>query len=164
MIISITHLLLRPFIPYILLALIFSAAVLYLPPRIPSFLFKVLGYMLHSVSSSWLDSLSFWPSLTYGDRDIALAQGLALLPLRSLATPACALIGLACNLSLLSQTDTEGKYVRMAQPIWKSSTQTVDVGAVARNLTKDVKGAKDIFESIALLSEGGMMDRLEYVR
>ena len=99
-----------------------------------------------------------------GDRDIALARGVALLPLRGLATPACALTGLACHLSLLSRTSTDGDYIHLAKSIWQSTTQSVDVAGVARNLTKDVKGAKDIFESIAMLSEGGMMDRLEYVR
>lgn len=55
--------------------------------------------------------------------------------------------------------------MRVAQPFWKARGDgPVDIAGVARNLTKDVKGAKDIFESISLLSEGGMMDRLEYVR
>jgi len=163
-VISVMHVILRPILPYVLLALLLSSAILYLPPRLPSLLLKIIGYVLHKASSSWLDSLAWWPSLINGDRDIALARGLALLPLRGLATPACALTGLACHLSLLSTTTTEGNYIRLAQPVWKSVNQPVDVAGVARNLTKDVKGARDIFESIAMLSEGGMMDRLEYVR
>jgi hypothetical protein len=47
---------------------------------------------------------------------------------------------------------------------WGRAKDEIDVGQVARSLTKEVMGARDIFESIASLSEGKMTDRLEYVR
>jgi hypothetical protein len=74
-----------------------------------------------------------------------------------------------CSLSLLSNVGPEGKAIRTARPFWTWQWKSwqrdqVNIGGVARSLAKEAKGAKDIFESIAQLSDGGMMDRLEYVR
>ena len=154
---------LQPFAPYIFLLLV-SIALPLLLSRIPSWILRGLGYLLHRLTFNRLEALSWWPSALTPDSDIALAQGIALLPIRSLATPLCALTGLTCQLSFLSHTDTTGSCTRAARPFWRSEGRGLNIAGAARNLTKDVKGAKDIFESIAMLSDGRMMDRLEYVR
>ena len=92
---------------------------------------------------------------------------MALLPIRTLATPLCALTGQVCALSLATKRNGPSQ-VQPAKPFWmwtwSSTADAVNVGEVARSLAKEATGAKDIFESVAKLSDGGIMDRLEYVR
>ena len=165
--IRLAHVLLTPIYPYLFLAILtllaFSGLIYASLNVLPTLLFKVAGVLIRSVLPSWPTRAAWWtPS---SDTDTALGQGLALLPLRTLATPACLLSGQMCALSLFTMTGNDGTLVHTARPFWSWSwTAEVDVGEVARSLTKEAKGARDIFESIAMLSEGGMMDRLEYVR
>ena len=156
-----------PFLPFLLSItfyligfLLIGLAISFLLPHLPYILSRGIAYIIRRSLPSSLLQYS-WNSLGVTP-DVALARGMALLPLRSLATPACALTGYACHLSLLSRKDAKGEYISLAGPMWRSPD--VDVAGVARNLTKDVKGARDIFESIAMLSDGAMMDRLGYVR
>lgn len=166
--IGLVHMILAPFYPYIFLTVLAllaaSGAVYFLLNVLPPLLFRIPGHILRSI----LPSLPAWYTPS-ADGDTAFGQGLALLPLRSLATPACTVLGQMCSLSLLSNVGPEGKAIRTARPFWTWQWKSwqrdqVNIGGVARSLAKEAKGAKDIFESIAQLSDGGMMDRLEYVR
>ena len=156
--VRITHTILAPVYHYVFLIAIallalsttFYALWTYLPPL----LFSAPGYVIrHLLSSS---SLS----------DIDIGQKAVIYPLRTLATPLCALTGQACTLSLLSTFSPNATEAR-ARPFWKwggAGTPNINMGEVARSLTKEVKGAKDIFESLELLSNGEMWNRLEHLR
>lgn len=94
---------------------------------------------------------------------------------RALATPSCALTGLFCAHSLFATShfstttqeasDTIGT---MARPFWKWLTpqpkEEIDVGLVAQGLTKRVKWARNIFDSVKLLGEEHVIDPLDPVR
>ena len=153
------HVILEPFYPYVFLVvfglLVFSAAVYALFNVIPPLLFRLPGFLFRSLLPDWTGSQDV--------SDMALGQAFALAPLKTFATPVCALAGQLCALSYLSK-EWNGT-LEPATPFWQWGRNTeIDAGAVARSLAKEAKGAKDIFESIALLSSGGLMDRLEYVR
>lgn len=170
--------LLTPIMPYILSALLFllglSTLSYLLRQYLPKLLFKLPGYILHLLLGPI--SLPSFSSLSGLDKDIALGQSISLLPLRTLATPTCALTGLLCPLSLASASIQQQNGTQMtgreigARPFWKwswslkSPKDGVDISTVARSLALEVRGAKDIFESISLLSEGGLVGRLEYVK
>ena len=151
--IRLTHTILAPFYPYIfltVLALLGSSYILYrLNNLIPPALYYLPGRTLRLLTPRWLIS----PSTS----DIALGRSVAYSPLKLLATPACALTGQLCTVSYLNAT--------LAGQWWKGRREPeVNVAEVARRMAKEAQGARDIFESIATLSEGGMMGRLEYVR
>lgn len=93
---------------------------------------------------------------------------------RALATPSCTLTGLFCAHSLFTTSrstateeapDTIGK---TARPFWKWLTpqpkEEVDIGLVAQGLTKRVKWARNIFDSVKLLGEEHVIDPLDPVR
>ena len=164
------HVIFSPFYPYvavglgILLAL--STTLHLLLDTVPPLIFRVPGHLLRLVMPS-LPSFA-WSRFT-GNDDTAIGQGLALLPLRSLATPLCALTGQVCSLSLMTRmtsADDGRQRVNEAEPFWKwrwTFTPEVDVGQVARSLAKEAKGAKGIFDSVSKLSDGRLMG-LDYVR
>jgi len=149
-VIRLIHTVLAPVYPYLFLTAFALVAISWasygLLNVIPPLLFQIPGHLLRVVLPSFRGSST---------SDMAIGQGLALLPLRTLATPACVLTGQLCTLSFVNQTSGWS---------WTRREPEVDVGVVARSLVKEAKGAKDIFQSIALLSDGGLMDRLEYVR
>ena len=144
-----------------------SAVVYYFLNILPSLVFKIPGLLLRRALPS-IPSLAWWNGGS--DADVAMGQGLTLLPVRTLATPLCALIGQGCALSLLTTAPhgTTGGTDRMAQPFWRwystLAAPEVDVGEVARSLAREAKGAKDIFESISQLSSGQLIGKLEYLR
>jgi hypothetical protein len=151
--IRIIHTILGPFYPYIfltLLALFGASYILYrLNNLIPPALYYLPGRTVRLLTPRWLIS----PSTS----DIALGRSIAYSPLKLLATPACALTGQLCTISYFNAT--------LAGQWWQGKREPeVNVAEVARRMAKEAQGARDIFESIATLSEGGMMGRLEYVR
>lgn len=151
-IIRLVHVILQPVYPYLFLTvaslLLLSGAVYYLPSAISSLVYQSAGKLIR-------------PLLRSATPDLTIGQDTLLLPLRSLSTPVCALTGQLCGLSLLGGADA-------AKPFWSWKLRTqkdeVDVGRVAREMAREVQGAKDIFDSLAILTGGGMMDRSEHVR
>lgn len=94
---------------------------------------------------------------------------------RALATPSCALTGLFCAHSLFttshSSTTTQEASDTIgttARPFWKwlapQPKEEIDVGLVAQGLTKRVKWARNIFDSVKLLGEEHVIDPLDPVR
>jgi hypothetical protein len=146
---------LGPFFPYIYLTilaiLLISGIIYYITHHLPTHLYNLIFRIIPFARSSG-NIINY---LEY--------------PARITATPLCALTGILCEVSLISQNGTSSIGGGFWKWKWKwnwsrGTGDQVDVGGVARSLTKEVMGAKDIFESIAMLSEGGMTDRLEYVR
>lgn len=92
----------------------------------------------------------------------SVASNAALIPLRAIATPACLLTNSMCGLSLFSTKNTS------AQPVWKLfsgiTRSEVDVAAVSRELSREARNAKDIFESLTALGDGRMTAGLGHVR
>ncbi|WVQ94388.1 hypothetical protein IAU59_001467 [Kwoniella sp. CBS 9459] len=163
------HIILAPIYAHlanaILLLTLGSAAVYFLLPLLPSFLLKVLGKAVRYLSGNFVARLFN----LYDDSDIALGSDVLLLPARTLATPACLLTGLFCQTSLLSH-QLNGTTVP-ARSLWSGigrikaeDGDPLDVGQVARALTKEVRGARDIFDSVRMLGQGSVVGGLEYVR
>ncbi|KAL1407213.1 hypothetical protein Q8F55_006630 [Vanrija albida] len=95
--------------------------------------------------------------------DASLPTTVALLPLRLIATPACLVTNILCPLSLLSTGITPNA---TAKPFWRLFSQPieVDVAAVSRELSKEVRNAKDIFDSLQALGDGRMTEGLGHVK
>lgn len=108
----------------------------------------------------------FWAVISY-TRSIfssvatSITTNATLIPLRVLATPACLLTNSMCSLSLLASNGT-------AQPIWKLfgglPRNEVDVAAVSRELSREARHAKDIFESLTALGDGRMTAGIGHLR
>ncbi|KAK8844817.1 hypothetical protein IAR55_006667 [Kwoniella newhampshirensis] len=149
----------------LILISLFSAATYFLLPLLPPLIFRILGRSLRFLSNDFVSRM--FTSLP-GDGEITLGTEFFLLPVRTLATPACALAGLGCQLSLLSGGFVGDGTVENARPFWRWTSEKkgdeVDVGQVARALTKEVRGARDIFDSVRMLGDGGLANGLEYVR
>ncbi|WVQ82840.1 hypothetical protein IAT38_004973 [Cryptococcus sp. DSM 104549] len=158
-----------PFIAHavnaVLLALFALGAIYFVLPRIPNLLLWALG------------KTAGWILGDIGDRIVGLGEGLGpvgqvilAFPVRTLSTPACALTGLGCQLSFLSSlhaTSQDGG--TMAKPFWEwfgeeEKGNDVDVGQVARALTKEVRRARDIFDSVRMLGDESAVGTLEHVR
>ncbi|CAK9780055.1 hypothetical protein CC85DRAFT_300540 [Cutaneotrichosporon oleaginosum] len=92
--------------------------------------------------------------------DSSLPGAVALLPFRALATPACFITGIGCDLSLLTAPNMT------ARPFWQmaSGGAEVDIAAVSRGLSREARQAKDIFESLTALGDGRMTAGLGHVR
>lgn len=92
--------------------------------------------------------------------DTSLTTAIAMLPVRTLATPACLLANIGCPLSLLAAPNMT------ARPFWHivSGGAEVDVAAVSRELSREARQAKDIFESLTALGDGRMTAGLGHVR
>ncbi|OCF34558.1 hypothetical protein I316_03599 [Kwoniella heveanensis BCC8398] len=150
----------------ILLLALGSAAAYFLLPILPSILLKLLGKVARYLSGNFITRVLH----LYDDSDIALGSDVLILPARTLATPACLLTGLFCQTSLLSH-QLNGTTIP-ARPLWKAiggrhpeeAGDPLDVGQVARALTKEVRGARDIFDSVRMLGQGSVVGGLEYLR
>jgi hypothetical protein len=128
----------------------------------------VLWHMFNVAILAFLVSLAFYLAQAWLRRalgamfspDSSLPGAVALLPVRALATPACLLTGVGCNLSLLAAPNMT------ARPFWQmvSGGGEVDVAAVSRGLTREARQAKDIFESLTALGDGRMTAGLGHVR
>lgn len=90
----------------------------------------------------------------------SLPATVAMLPFRALATPACLLANIGCPLSLLAAPNMT------ARPFWQmvNGGAEVDVAAVSRELSREARQAKDIFESLTALGDGRMTAGLGHVR
>ncbi|WWC67376.1 uncharacterized protein I206_101284 [Kwoniella pini CBS 10737] len=146
----------------LLLLTIASLASYFILPLVPSIILKLLGKAFRSVSSNFIARAFNYAQ----DSDISLGKEVVLLPAKTLATPACLLTGLFCHTSLLSQHDDNGTVIP-AKPFWSTTSANeddLDVGQYARVLTKEARGARDIFESVRTLNQGGVAGGLEYVR
>ncbi|WRT63146.1 uncharacterized protein IL334_000049 [Kwoniella shivajii] len=145
-----------------LLITIASFSAYFLLPLLPSIILKLLGKSIRYLSNDFL-------SRAFGfaqDSDIMLGKEVFLLPAKTLATPACLLAGLFCETSLLAQIGEDGTRAA-ARPFWasvRSDEDDVDVAQYARALTKEARGARDIFDSVRTLGHGGVAGGLEYVR
>lgn len=84
----------------------------------------------------------------------------ALLPLRIVATPTCLVANFLCPHSLLSGNN------ETAQPFWRvmAPERELDVAAVSHVLSKGVRNAQDIFESLQSLGDGRLTQGLNHVR
>jgi hypothetical protein len=151
--IRIGYTLIGPFLPYIYLTflalLLLSGTVYYLTRYFPSHVYGLISRLvfLPGTATDYIDLLEY--------------------PARTAATPVCALTGLLCQASFISQHANSSKAGGFWNWNWMSlgaDKVEVDIGEVARSLTKEVMGAKDIFESITMLSEGRMTDQLGYVK
>ncbi|OCF60224.1 hypothetical protein L486_02904 [Kwoniella mangroviensis CBS 10435] len=163
------HFLLSPFLAHlangVLLLTIGSLAAYFILPLLPSIILKLLGRAIRYLSSDFI-------SRTFGfgqDSDIILGKELLLLPAKTLATPACLLTGLLCQTSLLSHhlNGTNSP----ARPFWASwgsgeeqDEDPVDIGQYARALAQEARGARDIFDSVRMLGQGGVAGGLNYVK
>ncbi|WWC57521.1 uncharacterized protein I303_100053 [Kwoniella dejecticola CBS 10117] len=146
----------------ILLLTLGSLTAYFLLPLIPSLVLRLLGKALRSISGSLV-----LRTLSYArESDVMLGKEVLLLPAKTLATPACLLTGLFCQTSLLAHNGDNGTIIP-AKPFWARSNDLeddLDVGQYARVLTKEARGARDIFESVRTLNQGGVAGGLEYVR
>lgn len=158
-----------PFFTYLInlfiLAAIATLAGYVIIPRFPGWITGLLSNMLSYVFKS-----SYFDIGELGD----LSKDVMGFSARALATPSCTLTGLFCAHSLFTTSrstateeapDTIGK---TARPFWKWLTpqpkEEVDIGLVAQGLTKRVKWARNIFDSVKLLGEEHVIDPLDPVR
>ncbi|WWC90279.1 uncharacterized protein L201_005212 [Kwoniella dendrophila CBS 6074] len=165
------NILLAPFYAHLanglLLITIGSLFAYFILPLIPSLVLKLIGRLIKYISSDFI-------SRNFGftqNTDLGLGKEVFLLPAKTLATPACLLTGLFCHNSLLSRNDINGTTIIPAKPFWQNfkydqevEKDDVDIGEYARALTKEARGARDIFDSVRMLGQGGVAGGLEYVR
>jgi hypothetical protein len=179
---SIFNILLGPIIYpmiYTTLAIsLLSLAAYYLLPHLPRFVLLLIGKLVRLLARTWTPSI---PSLNgwvgWNITDVRLGQEALSIPFRAIvAAPACAITGVLCPLSIVTRRGPDG--VRgeepdvVARPFWQwdmfgggsSAVDIVDVGRVARGLTKEIKQARDIFDSVRMLGDGTLIGGLEYVR
>lgn len=135
-------------------------------PRFPGWITSLLSRIMSYVFKS-----SFFDIRGLGD----LSKDVMDFSARALATPSCTLTGLFCAHSLFttshSSTTTQeapDNIGAMASPFWKWLTpqpkEEIDIGLVAQGLTKRVKWARNIFDSVKLLGEEHVIDPLDPVR
>ncbi|WWC97640.1 hypothetical protein V866_004524 [Kwoniella sp. B9012] len=163
------NILLSPFLAHlanaVLLLTIGSLAAYFVLPLLPSIILKLLGKAIRHLSNDFISrSLGFAQ-----DSDITLGKELLLLPAKTLATPTCLLTGLFCQTSLLSH-HLNGTNIP-ARPFWASwqsdeeqDEDPVDIGQYARALAQEARGARDIFDSVRMLGQGGVVGGLNYVK
>lgn len=185
--ITLASALLAPYLMPLVLAsfgtLLVGSALYVLLPRVPSILVSVTAALLRRVlpgASLSLGSLS----------DLGVLQSAAIGPARTAATPLCAVLGIACEYSLLSAfrppladplgetPDTTEGESSIARPFWRwhwtehfpsilpgrRRGAVVDIGGVARGLSREVKQARDIFESVQSMGSAGLVRNLHYVK
>jgi hypothetical protein len=171
--VSLLQILLEPiFFPLIytfIAVTIISLFTYYLLPHIPNFLLLLVGKLLRVLGRKLLPSFPAW-----GDSDVALGADALAAPFRAvIATPACALAGVLCPLSIATTLHPkQDNALRTAKPFWQWDLfpsvsprgDAVDVGRIAMRLTKEVKQARDIFDSVRSLGDGSLIGGLEYVR
>lgn len=171
--------------PYLLPLFLTLSAILiaglstyFLLPLLPSFLVNLTAKALRTIipGTTWaVGSLS----------NLGITRSAAIVPARILVTPACTLLGLGCQYSLLSTVNPRlieldaGEYEEKegitARPFWKWDWSVlvpdlglsgrgsgVNVAGVARGLGREVKQARDIFESVQSMSSAGLVRNLHY--
>jgi hypothetical protein len=186
--VSILSTLLAPYILPIALTLtttvFLGLSVYFLLPLLPSFLVNLTAKALRTIlpGTTWaVGSLS----------NLGITRSAAIVPARVIVTPACTLLGLGCQYSLLSTFRPDERIelevgdeaygagdLRIARPFWEWDWSAVvpnlkaggkgrggvDVGSIARGLGKEVKQARDIFESVQSMSSAGLIRNLHYVK
>lgn len=181
-IVSIFNVLLGPIIYpmiYTTLAIsLVSLAAYYLLPNLPRFVLLLTGKLVRLLARTWtpsIPSLNGWSG--WNTTDVRLGQEALSIPFRAIvAAPACAITGVLCPLSIVTRRGPGGaggeEHEFVARPFWQwdvfgggsSAADVVDVGRVARGLTKEIKQARDIFDSVRMLGDGTLIGGLEYVR
>jgi hypothetical protein len=166
---SIFDWIISPIKPYILLGgIILSFAyiaycilIYYLLPRLPTFLLRTIGIILRPLGGFSIPFPSWETFNLSAPSDIDVGRGIAALslPLSGLATGSCALLGVGCQASLLSQ---EGE---VAKPFWggrgKVGKPKIGEAQIAWALTQESRSARTIFESISTL--GSKADVFEHI-
>jgi hypothetical protein len=159
-----------PIKPYILLGGIIVGAsylgyctlIYYLLPRIPTFLLRTIGILLRPLGGNWSSLVPSWETFNLSPpSDLDVGRGIAALslPISGLATGSCALLGIGCQASLLSDGQTP------AGPIWRSKRKDgkpkIGDAQLAWALTQESRNARTIFESISTL--GSKADVFEHI-
>lgn len=149
------------------LSFIITPIRLFLAP-VHFFLTPILWHLLNITILAFIVCLVFYLAQAWLRRaigamfahDASLPAAVAMLPVRALATPACFLANIGCPLSLLTAPNMTGR------PFWQmvSGGADVDVAAVSRELSREARQAKDIFESLTALGDGRMTAGLGHVR
>lgn len=157
-----------------ILAVLVLSGIAYLTlPVLPGFILRHTAGFLRSTASRLLHN-----SLINSMSDSALTKEISILPLRALvATPSCALLGSLCHLSILTprlqDPTTTAQGSNVARPFWKWSKfhigqpgvlDDIAVGRLARGLSKEVKQASTIFDSLTNVGEHSLSLGSEYVR
>lgn len=162
-----------PIKPYILLGGIIVGAsylgyctlIYYLLPRIPTFLLRTIGILLRPLGGNWSSLVPSWETFNLSPpSDLDVGRGIAALslPISGLATGSCALLGIGCEASLLSDGETP------AGPIWRSKRKDgrpkIGDAQLAWALTQESRNARTIFESISTLgSKADVFEHIEWV-
>jgi hypothetical protein len=161
-----------PIKPYILLGgiivsfayIAYCVLIYYLLPRLPTFLLRTIGIILRPLGGFSIPLPSWETFNLSAPSDIDVGRGIAALslPLSGLATGSCALLGIGCQASLLTQ---EGE---VAKPIWggrgKVGKPKIGEAQIAWALTQESRSARTIFESISTLgSKADVFEHIELV-
>ena len=166
---SILDWIISPIKPYILLGgfivsfvyIAYCVLIYYLLPRLPTFLLRTIGIILRPLGGFSIPLPSWETFNLSAPSDIDVGRGIAelSLPLSGLATGSCALLGVGCQASLLSQ---EGE---VAKPFWggkgKVGKPKIGEAQIAWALTQESRSARTIFESISTL--GSKADVFEHI-
>jgi len=166
---SILDWIISPIKPYILLGgfivsfvyIAYCVLIYYLLPRLPTFLLRTIGIILRPLGGFSIPLPSWETFNLSAPSDIDVGRGIAALslPLSGLATGSCALLGVGCQASLLSQ---EGE---VAKPFWggkgKVGKPKIGEAQIAWALTQESRSARTIFESISTL--GSKADVFEHI-
>lgn len=167
---SIFDWIISPIKPYILLGGIivgtsylgYCTLIYYLLPRLPTFLLRAVGVLLRPLGGNWSSLVPSWETFNLSPpSDLDVGRGIAALslPISGLATGSCALLGIGCQASLLSNGETP------AGPIWRSKPKDgkpkIGDAQLAWALTQESRNARTIFESISTL--GSKADVFEHV-
>jgi hypothetical protein len=120
----------------------------------------VLGHALNALLLLTLVAALLYAATAQLRSVFPLVATTALFPLRAVSTPTCLIANVGCSLSLLRGQDGR------AQPFWRlfGHDGHVDVAAVSRSLSSEVRVAKDIFDSLVSLGDGRMMEGLAHIR
>lgn len=166
---SVLDWIISPIKPYILLGgiivtfayIAYCTLIYYLLPRLPTFLLRAIGIILRPLGGFSIP-LPSWESFNLSaPSDLDVGRGIAALslPLSGLATGSCALLGVGCQASLLTQ---EGE---VAKPFWgggrKVGKPKIGEAQIAWALTQESRSARTIFESISTL--GSKADVFEHI-
>ena len=167
---SIFDWIISPIKPYILLGGIivgtsylgYCTLIYYLLPRLPTFLLRAVGILLRPLSGNWSSLVPSWETFNLSPpSDLDVGRGIAALslPISGLATGSCAILGIGCQASLLSDGEPS------AGPIWRSKPKDgkpkIGDAQLAWALTQESRNARTIFESISTL--GSKADVFEHV-
>ena len=142
--------------------LAYCTLIYYLLPRLPTFLLRAVGILLRPLGGNWSSLVPSWETFNLSPpSDLDVGRGIAALslPISGLATGSCAILGIGCQASLLSDGETS------AGPIWRSKPKDgkpkIGDAQLAWALTQESRNARTIFESISTL--GSKADVFEHV-